>query len=126
LNNEIVKTEERLMEASFPQLADAINSRLQVCFRYHSENTAEEETTERVVDPWIYGCKNGKESLYGFQVSGGDIGMRRFDLRRVKAVRLTGEFVGNHPEVEANITKWDEIFAQLGVNVNVTPMDMAV
>ena len=94
-----------------PQLVDAIESRLAVCFRYHSENSSEEEPTERIVEPWTYGIKNGKESLYGFQVSGGEKGMRRFDMRRVKSVKLTGERIENHPDNGVESTKWDNIWA---------------
>ena len=102
------------MSPQHPALVDAIENRLAVCFRYHSENSSEDEPTERVVEPWIYGCKNGKESLYGYQVSGGEQGMRRFDMRRVKSVKLTGERIENHPTDDANITKWETIFAAVG------------
>lgn len=98
-----------------PLLVDAIQSRLQVSFRYHSENSSEEEPTERIVEPWIYGCKNGKESLYGFQISGGEPGMKRYDMRRVKSVKLTGDHNENHPNKEAIVSKWDSIFASTGV-----------
>lgn len=102
------------MTPQHPTLVDAIENRLAVCFRYRSENSSEEEPTERVVEPWIYGCKNGKESLYGYQVSGGDTGMRRYDMRRVKSVKLTGERIENHPTDDANVTKWETIFAAAG------------
>ena len=94
-----------------PLLVDAIENRLQVCFRYHSENSTEDAPTERIVEPWTYGCKNGKESLYGFQVSGGEQGMRRFDMRRVKSVKLTGERIENHPTDGVEPTKWDNVWA---------------
>jgi predicted DNA-binding transcriptional regulator YafY len=103
------------MTPQHPTLVDAIESRLTVCFRYHSENSSSEEPTERIVEPWIYGCKNGKESLYGYQVSGGESGMRRYDMRRVKSVKLTGERIEHHPEGEAHFTKWDEIYAATGI-----------
>jgi len=94
-------------------LLDAIPNKLQVTFRYHSENSQQDEPTDRVVEPWIYGMKNGKESLLGWQVSGGEAGIRRYDMRRVKTVRLTGDHVDNHPDAPADPTKWDEIFATL-------------
>ena len=100
------------MTPSHPVLVDAIENRLQVCFRYHSENSQEDAPTERIVEPWIYGCKNGKESLYGFQAEGGELGMRRFDMRRVKSVKLTGEKSGYHPQHPADMTKWDHVFAE--------------
>jgi predicted DNA-binding transcriptional regulator YafY len=100
-----------MAEAQHPTIIDAIKNRLQVCFRYHSENSQEEEPTERIVEPWIYGCKNGKESLYGFQVGGENPGMRRYDMRRVKSVHLTGERMENHPDKVADVTKWDSIWA---------------
>lgn len=103
-----------MAEPQHPTIVDAIESRLQVCFRYHSENSSADEPTERIVEPWIYGCKNGKESLYGYQVSGGDPGMRRFDMRRVKHVSLTGERIENHPEKAEVVTKWDHIWASHG------------
>jgi len=99
------------MTPQHPSLVDAIENRLQVCFRYHSENSKEEESSERIVEPWTYGCKNGKESLYGYQVSGGEEGLRRFDMRRVKSVKLTGERIENHPTKIADVMKWDAIFA---------------
>jgi predicted DNA-binding transcriptional regulator YafY len=92
-------------------LIDAIGSKLQVTFRYHSENSQEDEPTVRIVEPWIYGSKNGKESLLGWQVSGGEAGIRRYDMRRVKHVELTGDHVENHPDKPAEPTKWDEIWA---------------
>ena len=95
-----------------PVLIDAIENRLQVRFRYRSENSVEEDSSsERVVEPWIYGIKNGKESLYGYQVEGGSPGLKRFDMRRVKSVHLTGETIENHPVEEAQVTKWDVTFA---------------
>lgn len=97
-----------------PVLVDAIQNHLQVCFRYHSENSAVEEPTDRIVEPWIYGSKNGKESLYGYQVSGGEKGIRRYDMRRVKKVELTGDHNENHPDRPGDISKWDEIFASTG------------
>lgn len=103
-----------MAEPLHPTIVDAIENRLQVCFRYHSENSQEEEPTERIVEPWIYGCKNGKESLYGFQVGGENPGMRRFDMRRVKTVKLTGERIENHPDRSADVTKWDSIWASHG------------
>ena len=108
-----------------PTLVDAIENRLQVTFRYHSENSATEEPTDRVVEPWIYGCKNGKESLYGFQVSGGDEGLKRYDMRRVKSVKLTGERIENHPDKVAVVSKWDSIFASTGIGKDV-PSGIAV
>jgi predicted DNA-binding transcriptional regulator YafY len=104
-----------MMEPNHPTLVDAIQNRLQVCFRYHSENSSVEEPTDRVVEPWIYGSKNGKESLYGYQVSGGDPGIRRYDMRRVKKVELNGEHMENHPDRAGDISKWDNIFAATGV-----------
>lgn len=102
-----------MSDPSHPQLVDAIENRLAVCFRYHSENSSEDEPTERIVEPWIYGCKNGKESLYGYQVSGGEPGMRRFDMRRVKSVKLTGDRIENHPSGPI-VSKWDSIWASTG------------
>lgn len=99
---------------SHPTLVDAIENRLSVTFRYHSENSSEEEPTDRVVEPWIYGCKNGKESLYGYQLAGGEPGMRRFDMRRVKVVKLTGDHIENHPTDGHDVTKWESIFASTG------------
>jgi predicted DNA-binding transcriptional regulator YafY len=99
------------MPPSHPQLVDAIEHRLQVSFRYRSENSSEEEPSERIVEPLIYGSKNGKESLYGYQVGGTKPGLRRYDLRRVKAVKLTGERIENHPSTRDNLTKWDLIYA---------------
>ena len=103
-----------MTEPHQPTIVDAIENRLQITFRYHSENSQEEEPTVRVVEPWVYGCKNGKESLYGFQVSGGSEGMKRYDMRRVKSVSLTGEHMENHPTAAANVTKWDNIWASTG------------
>lgn len=95
-----------------PILIDAIQNRLQVRFRYRSENSVEEDSSrERIVEPWIYGIKNGKESLYGFQIEGGNPGLKRFDMRRVKSVHLTGDPIENHPVAEAHVTKWDTTFA---------------
>lgn len=92
-------------------LIDAIKSRLQVTFRYKS-NT-ESEATDRVVEPWIYGTRNGKPCLYGYQTSGGSgPGMKRFNLEKVKGIGLTGNFIENHPEGVSDVTKWDEIFAE--------------
>ena len=89
-----------------PTLLDAIANGLQVTFRYHSENSTVEEATDRIVEPWIYGTKN----LYGYQVDGGESGIRRFDMRRVKSVRLTGDHIQNIPTAKADVTKWDKIF----------------
>lgn len=100
-----------MTEPNHPTILDAIQNRLQVTFRYHSENSTEEETTARIVEPWIYGCKNGKESLYGYQVGGDNPGMRRYDMRRVKHVELTGDHMENHPDRAADVTKWDDVFA---------------
>lgn len=90
-------------------LIDAIENRLQVCFRY--KGTDDPEATLRIVEPWIYGLKNGKESLYGYQLEGGEEGIRRFDLRRVKNVELTGAPCEHHPAT-ADMTKWDTVYAQ--------------
>lgn len=90
-------------------LIDAIQNHLQVSFRYKA--TGEDEATLRVVEPWIYGTRNGKECVYGFQVEGGEVGPRRFDLRRVKTISLTGDMFEQHPSVN-DVTKWDEIRAQ--------------
>jgi predicted DNA-binding transcriptional regulator YafY len=103
------------MSPQHPTLVDAIENRLQVSFRYHSENSQDETPSDRVVEPWIYGSKNGKESLYGYQVTGGEPGLRRFDMRRVKSVKLTGERVENHPDKVADVTKWNEIFASTSI-----------
>lgn len=108
-----------MAEPQHPTLIDAIENRLQVCFRYHSENSQEDEPTERIVEPWIYGCKNGKESLYGYQVSGGEPGMRRFDMRRVKSVKLSGERIENHPTAGADVTKWETIWASTNTAENI-------
>ena len=92
-------------------LVDAIKNRLQVTFRYRSND--EEEVTVRVVDPAIYGVRNGKACLYGYQISGGSSpGHRRFNLEKVKHVSLTGEHIENHNEVAADVTKWEEIHAE--------------
>ena len=99
------------MEPLHETLVGAIDNRLQVTFRYHSENSAQEEASDRIVEPWIYGSKNGKESLYGYQVGGENPGLRRYDMRRVKSVKLTGEHIENHPTSQAAVTKWDKIFA---------------
>lgn len=99
------------MEPLHPTLVDAIRNKLQVSFRYHSENSQQDEPSERIVDPWIYGCKNGKESLYGYQSAGGSEGMKRFDMRRVKNVKLTGNHIENPPSSAADVTKWDSIYA---------------
>lgn len=106
-----------MAEPQHPAIVDAIESRLQVCFRYHSENSSTDEPTERIVEPWIYGSKNGKESLYGYQVSGGSPGMKRFDMRRVKHVNLNGEHIENHPPKVADVTKWDNIWASHGTDM---------
>jgi predicted DNA-binding transcriptional regulator YafY len=105
------------MPPKHPTLVDAIQNRLQVVFRYKSENGLVDEPCERVVEPWIYGSKNGKESLYGYQVSGGELGMRRFDMRRVKSVKLNGEHIENHPPKVEDVTKWEAIFASTGTDV---------
>ncbi len=90
-------------------LVDAIDNRLRVSFRYKSSD--EQWSTLRVVEPWVYGIKNSKESLYGYQLEGGDRGPKRFDLRRVKDIKLTGESSDVHPD-KVDITKWDSIKAQ--------------
>ena len=108
-----------MADPQHPTLVDAIENRLAVSFRYHSENSQEEDPTERIVEPWIYGCKNGKESLYGYQIGGDNPGMRRFDMRRVKSVKLTGDRIENHPTDEANITKWDSVWATVGSQSNI-------
>lgn len=90
-------------------LIDAIRSRFQVTFRY--KPTDAEESTVRIVEPWIYGTKNGKESLYGYQISGGEVGPRRFDLRKVKHITLTGFNCEEHPD-SMDMTKWDEVLAE--------------
>jgi predicted DNA-binding transcriptional regulator YafY len=99
-------------------LIDAIQSRLQVTFRYR--RSEETEGTERVVEPWIYGIRNGKKCLYGFSVSGGKgQGLRRFNLEKVKSMNLTGDHISNHPSDVNDVTKWDEIFAQWDHKVSV-------
>lgn len=91
-------------------LIDAIQNRLQVTFRYRSND--EDEASERVVEPWIYGTRNGKECLYGYTVSGGSgPGMKRYNLEKVRGIGLTGNHIENHPETLGDITKWDEIKA---------------
>ena len=90
-------------------LIDAIQNRFQVTFRYKASDS--EESTVRVVEPWVYGEKNGKESLYGYQVSGGKVGARRFDLRRVKNITLNGFTCEHHPD-SIGLTKWDDIKAE--------------
>lgn len=91
-------------------LVDAIKNRLQVSFRYRSND--EVEASERVVEPWIYGKRNGKECLYGYAVSGGSgPGMKRFNLEKVKGISLNGNFIENHPEGVTDVTKWDEVIA---------------
>ena len=91
-------------------IVDAINNRLQVTFRYRSND--ETETTERVVEPWIYGTRNGKECLYGYAVSGGSgPGMKRFNLEKVRGIALNGNLMENHPVGVTDVTKWDEVIA---------------
>lgn len=91
-------------------IVDAIKNRLQISFRYRSQD--ETEGTERIVEPWIYGTRNGKECLYGYVVSGGSgPGMKRFNLEKVRGISLTGEHIENHPETLGDITKWDEVIA---------------
>jgi predicted DNA-binding transcriptional regulator YafY len=92
-------------------LIDAIKRHQQVTFRYKS--SADAEHTVRTVEPWIYGTRNGKECLYGYQAEGGGGGgIRRYNLERVKSVALNGQAIENHPEGSGDITKWDEIFAE--------------
>lgn len=94
-------------------IVDAIKSRLRITFRYRSNDEAEHSV--RVVEPWIYGTRNGKEALYGYQVEGGSgPGMKRFNLERVKQVSLLADPIENHPENNGDVTKWDEIFAETG------------
>lgn len=90
-------------------LVDAIENRLQVCFRYKASD--EDHATVRVVEPWIYGSRNGKECLYGFQLEGGVKGPRRYDLRRVGTIEYTGEHCENHPD-HHDMTKWDVVVAK--------------
>ena len=90
-------------------LTDAIDNRLQVCFRYRGSD--ETETTVRVVEPWVYGYRNGKECLYGYQVSGGMVGARRFDLRAVGSIEMTGDPCDKHPD-SFDLTKWDVVHAK--------------
>lgn len=92
-------------------IVDAIKRHQRVTFRYKSND--ETDHTIRTIEPWIYGTRNGKECLYGYQVSGGSgPGMKRFNLERVKLVALTGDLIENHPEGNGDVTKWDEIYAQ--------------
>ncbi len=92
-------------------IVDAIKSRLRVTFRYKSSDEAEH--TLRTIEPWIYGKRNGKECLYGYQVEGGSgQGVKRFNLERVKSVHLTADTIENHPSNAGDITKWDEIYAE--------------
>jgi len=109
-----------MIDPNFPVIVDAVQNNLQITFRYGSKNTAVEETTDRIVEPWIYGSKNGKESLYGYQVSGGEVGLKRFDMRRVKHVKLTGEKIENHPSKAAVVSKWDSIFAATDIKQEAT------
>lgn len=92
-------------------IIDAIKNKLRITFRYRSGD--EEEATVRVVDPWVYGTKNDKESLFGFQVEGGTgQAIRRFNLERVKNVTLTGDVAEHSPDESQDITKWNEIYAE--------------
>jgi predicted DNA-binding transcriptional regulator YafY len=92
-------------------IIDAIQNKLRITFRYRSGD--EEEATVREVDPWVYGNRNDKECLYGYQVSGGTgQAIRRFNMERVKHVTLTGDVAEHRPDEAQDVTKWNEIYAE--------------
>lgn len=92
-------------------LTEAISKRKRIEFTYQS-NT-EEQPTRRVVDPWIYGDRNGKPALFGFQVEGGSGGAcRRFNVDKIHGLKLTGQPAENRPDLNADVTKWNGIHAQ--------------
>jgi predicted DNA-binding transcriptional regulator YafY len=92
-------------------LTEAIDQRKRIEFTYQS-NT-EDAPTRRVVDPWIYGDRNGKPALFGYQVEGGSGSeCRRFNVGKIHSLRITDQPAQNRPESSADITKWDGIHAQ--------------
>lgn len=91
-------------------IVEAIQGRMRISFNYRSSD--ETESSLRVVEPWIYGIRNGKSCLYGYQVEGGKPGMKRFNMERVKKVSLTGDPIENHPAEFADVTKWDIVHAE--------------
>jgi predicted DNA-binding transcriptional regulator YafY len=96
------------MQEHHTVLGHAIENRLRVQFKYKS--TDEDVATLRMVEPWVYGYKNGKESLLGFQVEPMPM-TKRFDLRRVKHIELAGGECDQHPE-QIDASKWDRVEAR--------------
>lgn len=92
-------------------LKEAIASHKRIEFVYQS-NT-EETPTRRVVDPWIYGDRNGKPALFGYQVEGGSGSEpRRFNVGKIHSLKITDNRAEHHPSQNADITKWNGIHAE--------------
>ena len=96
------------MQEHHTALIYAIENRLRVKFKYKS--TDEDVATLRMVEPWVYGYKNGKESLLGHQVEPEPL-IKRFDLRRVKHIEVDGGECSQHPQ-QIDASKWDRIEAR--------------
>lgn len=96
------------MQEHHSVLIHAIENRLRVQFKY--KGTDEEVATLRTVEPWVYGYRNGKEALLGYQVE--PIAMtRRYDLRRVKHIEIVDGPCENHPE-QIDLSVWEFIHAR--------------
>lgn len=93
-------------------IVEAIQDRRRVEFEYCSNG--EDTATVRIVDPWVYGSRNGKESLVGYQVEGGSGSEpRRFNLSKVKKIRVLDDKIENSPNAGPGVTKWEKIYAEL-------------
>lgn len=74
------------------------------------------EGHHRVVEPHVYGCRNGMEQMLGFQIwgsssSGGLPDWRRFDLAGISGLIVLAEgFAHRKPEPSGTQGDWDEIY----------------
>jgi predicted DNA-binding transcriptional regulator YafY len=91
-------------------IKEAIETSKRIQFTYQGNTDA--EPSQRTVDPWIYGERNGKPALYGYQLEGGSgEGQRRFNLGKVEDLRITDVPMKELPPKSADVTKWDSIHA---------------
>jgi len=90
-------------------IRSAIANKRVLEFTYHGHH--------RVVEPHVYGRKNGVDQLLGYQIggtskSGGVPDWRRFDLPDVNGATATPSgFPGPRPYPSGKHTEWDTTYA---------------
>jgi hypothetical protein len=89
-------------------IREAISRKLLIEFTYEGGN--------RVVEPHVYGQKDGTEQLLAFQVQGDGSSdelpeWRRFDIGKMSNLKLTNDhFTGRRPTLSGEHAPFDDYF----------------